>query len=63
LNKIWAIADVDPAILDDRAERVNITLPRRALARLDALARAAGQSRSGFIARMTVEAGRINAPT
>ncbi|MDR1661239.1 MAG: type II toxin-antitoxin system HicB family antitoxin [Azoarcus sp.] len=52
---IWAIAEVDPAILDDKAERVNITLPRRVLARLDARARAAGQTRSGYIARMTIE--------
>jgi predicted RNase H-like HicB family nuclease len=51
---IWAIAEVDPAIFDDRAERVNITLPRRVLARLDAKARAAGETRSGYIARMAV---------
>ena len=49
---IWAIAEVDPAVLDERAERVNITLPRRVLARLDAKARAAGETRSGYIARL-----------
>lgn len=53
---IWAVVEVDPAILDDRAERVNITLPRRVLARLDARARAAGQTRSGYIAQMAIEA-------
>lgn len=53
----WTIGviEVDPALLDDAAERVNITLPRRVLRRLDALARAAGQSRSGYIARLTLE--------
>jgi predicted RNase H-like HicB family nuclease len=58
---IWAVADVDPAILDDRAERVNITLPRRVLARLDAKARAAGLTRSGYIAIMTIECRRTAA--
>ncbi len=53
----WAlgVVAVDPALLDDTTERVNITLPRRVLRRLDALARAAGESRSGFIAQLTLE--------
>jgi metal-responsive CopG/Arc/MetJ family transcriptional regulator len=34
---------------------VNISLPRRVLHRLDALARDAGETRSGLIARMAVE--------
>lgn len=37
-----------------QVERVDITLPRRGLRRLDDMARAAGQSRSGLIARLTV---------
>ncbi len=53
---IWAIAEVDPAVLDERAERVNITLPRRVVARLDAKARAAGETRSGYIARLALSA-------
>ena len=53
----WTVGviTIDPALLDDTIERVNITLPRRVLKRLDALARAAGESRSGFIAQLTVE--------
>ena len=53
----WAfgVVTLDPALLDDTIERVNITLPRRVLRRLDALARAAGESRSGFIAHLTLE--------
>ena len=39
----------------DTLERVNISLPRRVLHRLDARARSAGETRSGFIARMAVE--------
>ena len=49
------VVSVDPAVLDDRSDRVNITLPRRVLSRLDAQARAAGQTRSGWIAEMTLE--------
>jgi len=52
----WVVGyiNVDPALLDDRIERVNITLPRRILARLDARARAAGETRSGFIAYLAM---------
>lgn len=55
-RKGWALAfiDVDPALLDDTIERVNITLPRRVLKRLDAKASAVGESRSAYIARMAV---------
>ena len=51
----FGIISIDPALIDDTVERVNITLPRRVLKRLDALAKAAGESRSGFIAHMTLE--------
>ena len=51
----FGVVTIDPAVLDDRVERVNITLPRRVLKRLDALAKAAGESRSGFIAQMTLD--------
>lgn len=52
---IYAVITLDPALLDDTTERVNITLPRRVLKRLDSLARAAGESRSGYIAQLTLE--------
>lgn len=51
---IYALVSVDPAAMDDTTERVNITLPRRVLHRIDAKARAAGETRSGYIARMAV---------
>jgi predicted RNase H-like HicB family nuclease len=51
----FGLITLDPALLDDTVERVNISLPRRILRRLDALARSAGESRSGFIAHMTLE--------
>jgi predicted RNase H-like HicB family nuclease len=52
---VWAVVKLDPAVLDDTLERVNISLPRRVLHRLDALARASGETRSGFIARVALE--------
>ena len=52
---VWALVKVDPAALDDTMERVNISLPRRVLHRLDTQAKAAGETRSGFIARMALE--------
>jgi predicted RNase H-like HicB family nuclease len=54
----FGVITLDPALLDDTTERVNITLPRRVLKRLDALARAAGESRSGYIAQLTLEEPR-----
>ena len=52
---IFGVITLDPTLLDDTIERVNITLPRRVLKRLDALAQAAGESRSGYIAHLTLE--------
>jgi predicted RNase H-like HicB family nuclease len=52
---MFGIITLDAALLDDTIERVNITLPRRVLRRLDALAQAAGESRSGYIAHLTLE--------
>jgi predicted RNase H-like HicB family nuclease len=48
---VWAVVPIDLAALSDKAERVNITLPARVLRRIDAAAKEAGESRSGYIAR------------
>ena len=40
--------------LNELSERVNITLPRRVLHKLDAAAQAAGESRSGYIAHLAL---------
>ena len=39
-----------------------LSLPRRVLHRLDALARATGETRSGFIARMALEKAHLKYP-
>ena len=54
-NWLWALVKVDPAMLDETLERVNISLPRRVLHRLDALARSSGETRSGCISRLAIE--------
>jgi len=56
---LWGLVKIDPAMLDNTLERVNISLPRRVLHRLDARARRSGETRSGFIARMAIEVGEL----
>ena len=51
----WGFVEIDPLRLDNTVERINITLPRRVLARIDAIAKAHGDSRSGTIARLALE--------
>ena len=53
---VFGVITVDPAVLDDSSERVHITLPRRVLKRLDTIAKAAGDTRSGTIAQLTLHA-------
>lgn len=54
---IWAIAEVDPAVMDESSERINISLPRRIIKRLDDQARLAGETRSGYIATLALRNG------
>lgn len=51
---VWAVVEIDMAGLSDKAERVNITLPARILRRIDAAAKAANESRSGYIAHLAL---------
>ncbi|OZI64833.1 type II toxin-antitoxin system HicB family antitoxin [Bordetella genomosp. 4] len=51
---IWAVIDVDVSRFDGRSEKINITVPRRVLARIDRYAKEHGATRSGFL----VEAAR-----
>ena len=48
---IWALVDVDLSKLDPTPERVNISLPRFVLGKIDAHATARNEKRSGFLAR------------
>ncbi len=48
---VWGVADVPVERYLGPAEKINITLPRVLLARVDAFARLHGESRSGLLAR------------
>lgn len=53
---IWTLVDVDLSSFSDKVERVNITITRRVLRRLDEQAKLAGTSRSGQIANLVMSA-------
>jgi predicted RNase H-like HicB family nuclease len=55
---VWAVVEVDVLRYEGRAEKVNITLPRRLLAKIDAYAKAHGSTRSGFLAEAARRAMR-----
>lgn len=54
--KGWIVSyiKVDPALLDDTIERVNISIPRRILMRIDAKAKEAGETRSAYISHLAI---------
>jgi predicted RNase H-like HicB family nuclease len=47
---VWAVVDVDVSRYEGKAEKINITLPRNLIRRIDEAAKAGGFSRSGFLA-------------
>ncbi|MGL5019249.1 MAG: type II toxin-antitoxin system HicB family antitoxin [Luteolibacter sp.] len=53
---IWALVSVDFTSLSGKAKRLNISLPERVLRRIDSAAERNGETRSGFIARIALEA-------
>ena len=48
---VWVVVDVAVDRYFGPAEKINITVPGRVLARIDAFARQHGESRSGFLVR------------
>ncbi|MBK1686214.1 type II toxin-antitoxin system HicB family antitoxin [Rubrivivax gelatinosus] len=55
---VWAVVDIDTSRFDGRAEKINITVPRRILQRIDTFAKANGKTRSGFLVDAAVRAMR-----
>lgn len=53
---IWAVADVDVSKLDSKPERINVSLPRFVLHKIDAYVEQRHETRSGFLARAALEA-------
>lgn len=52
---LWAVVEVDGALLDNQSERVNISMPRRILSRIDRYATVHGETRSGFLVNAALE--------
>ena len=52
---IWSLVDLDLAKLDSKPERINISLPRFVLSKIDRYAEARHETRSGFLARAAME--------
>jgi len=53
---MWAVIDIDIADFKDTFERVNITLPRRVLTRIDRYTERRHENRSSFLMRAALEA-------
>ncbi|VVE55146.1 HicB family protein [Pandoraea communis] len=53
---IWALADVDITKLDSKPERINVSLPRFVLSKIDAYVDKRHETRSGFLARVALAA-------
>lgn len=53
---IWALVNIDLSELDPKPERVNISLPRFVLHRIDEYTKAHHETRSGFLARAAMHA-------
>ena len=58
VDRVWAAVEVNVSRFDGRAEKVNITVPRRLLAKIDEYARVHGLSRSGVLAEAARQALR-----
>ena len=54
----WALVEVDASKYDSRTEKINITIPRRVLNRVDEFAKSHGLSRSGFLVQAAEKAMR-----
>jgi hypothetical protein len=55
---IWALVEIDTSKFDGRTEKINITIPRRILAKVDNYARSHGLTRSGFLVQAAERAIR-----
>ena len=57
-NGTWALVTVNTAKFDGRAEKINITVPRWVLHRMDEFATRHGMTRSGFLVQAAETAMR-----
>lgn len=55
-NGIWAVVDFDTSKYEGKAEKINITEPRKLLSKIDAsVSNHPGETRSGFMARAALQ--------
>lgn len=52
---VWALVDIDEDRIDPKPERVNISIPRYVLRRIDEWVYSHHESRSGFLARAAIK--------
>lgn len=57
---VWAVVNVPVEKYFGNAEKINITLPSRLLAKIDTYAKSHGETRSGFLAQAARSAMQIN---
>jgi predicted RNase H-like HicB family nuclease len=50
----WGLVDIDLSVLDSKPERVNVSLPRFVLHRIDEYVKRQHETRSGFLARAAI---------
>ncbi len=55
VGAIWALVDVDASKLDTKPERINISLPRFVLQKIDAYASSRHETRSGLLSRAALD--------
>ena len=55
---VWAVVDADTRCFEGKAEKINITIPKLLLSRIDNYAKAHRMSRSGFLAQAAQQAMR-----
>lgn len=55
LGAVWALVDVDLEKLDTKPERINISIPRFVLNKIDRFAEHRHETRSGVIARAALQ--------
>ncbi|RZT42537.1 type II toxin-antitoxin system HicB family antitoxin [Cupriavidus agavae] len=55
-DAVWALADVDMSKLDTSPERINVSMPRFVLHKIDMFVSGRHETRSGFLARAAMAA-------
>lgn len=52
---VWALVDVELEKLDSKPERINVSLPRFVLSKIDDFTNARHETRSGFLSRAALQ--------